>query len=226
MGSKLICEGSIFQESKILHEKKGKAIFKMILQDTDTPNQNKRIYPKLVLENSLRDCNERMNRKSFFGEMDHPLPKGDDRVDSVRQTVVSLERVSHYIRDYEFVGNQMIGECETASTPLGQTLYSLIQDKCGIGMSMRGLAELERNNEYSIVKDPLVIIAYDSVSLPSHKSAVVDFNKMRFESKDFFSDNIITENTGTVCFNGRCFLPNYFDKLVETRMLKFFDVWE
>ena len=92
--------------------------------------------------------------------------------------------------------------------------------KTGVGFSMRGLAELERGQDHNVVKSPLTIIAFDAVSMPSHKSAVVDFNEMKFESNMLFESK-----SGVVCVNGKCFMPNYFDKLVETKMVTFFDRW-
>jgi hypothetical protein len=47
------------------------------------------------------------------------------------------------------------------------------------------------------------------------------FNEMQFEQ------NLLTENTrtGVVCVGGKCFMPDYFDKLVESKMVTFFERW-
>lgn len=220
MNSSFILESTpILQEAKILKSDAGKAIFRMVLQTADEINHNRRRYPRQVLEGGLHECEERMRRRAFFGEMDHPFPQGNETFDSVRQTTVSLEGISHIIRDYDFKDNHVIGEIETASTPKGAILLGLIKDQAGVGMSMRGLAELERMQEYDEVKGPLTIISFDAVSLPSHQSAIIDFNEMRFESE------LITENCGLVCHDGKCYLPDYFDKLVENKVIKFFDKW-
>jgi len=218
--SHFIAESCIIQEATVVKEYNNKAIFRMILQDADNINQNKRLYPKPVLSEAMAQCEERMKRKAFLGELDHPVPKGNDSYDGVRQTTVSLKEVSHYIRAYEWQGTHLMGEIETASTKYGHVLHGLLKDGSGIGMSMRGLAELERLQEYNLVKGPLMIIAFDAVSLPSHKSAVVNFNEMRFESA------MLTEQSqNMICLNGQCFLPNYFDKLIETKTIRFFDHW-
>ena len=220
MNSSFILESiPILQEAKIVKADASKAIFKMVLQTADEINHNRRKYPRDVLAEALSSCEERMRRRAFFGEMDHPFPQGNETFDSVRQTTVSLEGISHIIRDYQFKGNHVIGEIETASTPKGAILLGLIKDQAGIGMSMRGLAELERLQDYDEVKGPLTIISFDAVSLPSHQSALIDFNEMQFES------SVITEQCGLVCHNGKCYLPEYFDKLVETKVIKFFDKW-
>jgi hypothetical protein len=219
MGS-LIIEQSIFSEAKMIKESPTKAIFRCPIQTVDEVNQNHRLYPSGVLKEGMGSCDGRMKRRAFYSELDHPLPTGNDRVDGIRQTTVSLEKVSHIIRDYEFRNNTLIGEMETTSTPNGGILLGLLKDKTGVGFSMRGLAELERLQDHNIVKAPLTIIAFDAVSMPSHRAAVVDFNEMKFESHLLFESP-----SGMVCLNGRCFMPNYFDKLIETKAIKFFDKW-
>jgi len=218
MGS-LIIEGSIFSEAKMIKETPSKAIFRCPIQSVDEVNQNHRLYPSSVLSEGMNNCTERMNRRAFFSELDHPLPTGNENVDGIRQTTVSLEKVSHLIRTYEFRNNHLMGEMETTSTPNGAILLGLLKDKAGVGFSMRGLAELERLQDHNVVKSPLTIIAFDAVSMPSHKSAVVDFNEMKFEQHMLF------ESPTKICIGGRCFMPDYFDKLVETKVIQFFERW-
>ena len=137
-----------------------------------------------------------------------------------------LKEVSHIIRDYEWRGNHLVGELETASTPNGQIFAGLLQDKSGVGLSMRGLASIKRENEFNKVEGPLTVVAFDSVSLPSHKSAVVDFNEMRFESQKFITEGVREGKDGVICTpDGQCYLANYFDRLVENKVVEFFDRW-
>lgn len=216
--SSLICEGALMQEAKVVSDTPGKAIFRCTIQTADDVNQNRRMYPRTVLESGMQSCAPRMRARAFLSELDHPIPAGT-QTDSIRQTTVQLKEVSHIIRDYEWKGNHLVAEMENTSTPNGAILYGLLRDKSGIGFSMRGLAELERLTEYNLVKGPLTIIAFDAVSQPSHKAAVVNFSEMRFESK------MLQESAGRICIDGRCFLPDYFDKLVETKVINFFDKW-
>lgn len=221
--SAFILESPIFQEAKILKSDPGKAIFRMVMQTVDEENQNRRIYPSAVMQEAMRDVEPRMTRRAFFGELDHPTPAGNEQFDGVRQTTVMLKDASHIIRNYDFKGNHLMGEIETSSTPNGAILLGHLKDKAGVGLSMRGMAELEKQENRNIVKSPLMVVAYDAVSLPSHSAAVVDFNEMKFESL-----NVLTENSrcGTVCTpDGKCFLVDYFDKLVETKVIQFFDRW-
>lgn len=214
-----IIEQAIFQEAEVIKSSPNKAFFRMILQTVDEKNQNKRIYPSSVVMEALKECRPRMERRSFYGELDHPFPMGNDEYDGVRQTTVALKEASHIVREYELDGNKVIGELETLRTDNGRTLLGLLHDKTGVGISMRGMAELEKRADASIVKSPLTIICYDAVSLPSHSSAIVNFSEMRFES------SILRETKDLVCIYGVCFLPNYFDKLVEKKIIKFCKKW-
>jgi len=216
--SSLILEGAIMQEAAIIKETPGKAIFRCTVQTADDINANKRMYPMSVLESGMQGCAPRMKSRAFLSELDHPIPTGTQS-DGIRQTTVQLHEVSHIIRDYDWKGNHLVAEMETTSTPNGGILYGLLKDKSGIGFSMRGMAELQRMQEYNIVKGPLTIIAFDAVSQPSHKAAVVNFSEMQFES------SMLTESAGQICIDGRCFLPDYFDKLVESKIVTFFDKW-
>lgn len=216
--SSLILEGAILQEAAVIKDSPGKAIFRCTVQTADDINQNRRMYPHGVLEEGMQGCAPRMRARAFLSELDHPIPTGNS-TDGMRQTTVQLKEVSHIIRDYQWKGNHLVAEMETTSTPNGAILHGLLRDKSGIGFSMRGLAELQRLTEYNLVKGPLTIIAFDAVSQPSHKAAVVNFSEMRFES------SMLMESNGQICANGRCFLPDYFDKLIESKVITFFDRW-
>lgn len=220
--SSLIVESAIYQEAQVIKSNPTKAIYRMVLQTVDEVNQNRRLYPKKVLAESMVNNNDRIKSRQFLGELDHPFPSGNNDIDAVRQSTVSLKEISHLIRDYEFQGNKLIGELETTG-PYGGDLLTLLKDRIGVGISMRGMAELDRQQEMNVVKSPLMVICFDSVSMPSHKSAVVNFNEMRFESM-----NLLTESScgTTVCTpDGKCYLANYFDKLVETKIIQFASRW-
>jgi len=216
---KFISESATYQTPKIVNKNPNKAIFRMLLQDSNNINQNRRLYPREVLAEGINNCKSLISKRAFFGELDHPLISSDQAANAQRQTTVSLEGISHIIRDYEFRGDNLYGELETASTPKGQILLGLIKDKAGIGMSMRGMAELQKEQDYNRVSSPLTIISFDAVSRPSHVGAVIDFNEMKFESY------MLQEQAGLICLNGRCFLPNHLDRLIETKMIGFFDTW-
>jgi hypothetical protein len=217
-----IGESAIYQEAQIIKADPKKAIYRMTLQTCDEVNQNKRLYPKKVLVTGMENARERISKK-LPGELDHPLLQGSEQYDGMRQTTVLLKEVSHYIRDYEFQGNLLVGECETASTRNGRDLLGLIMDKCIVGKSMRGMAELANNGGINVVQDPLYIITFDAVSLPSHKAATIRLDEIKFESRNLLQESCSGK---LVCTSeGVCYLADYFDKLVETKVIRFFDIW-
>jgi hypothetical protein len=218
--SSLIIEQSIFSEANIVKQSPTRAIFRCPIQTADEVNQNGRVYPGSVLGEGMEKCRPRMEKRAFYSELDHPLPSGNQQVDGIRQTTVALSNSSHIIRSYDMKGNVLVGEMETLTTDAGRQLFALLRDKTGVGFSMRGLAELERLQDHNVVKAPLTIIAFDAVSMPSHRAAVVDFNEMKFEH-----EALLETASGMVCVNGKCFLPDYFDRLVESRIIQFFDRW-
>lgn len=219
--SHLIIESNILQEADIVKMGPSKAVFRMVAQTYDEVNQNKRMYPENVLKEAMKNCNDRMQKRMMTGELDHPLLTGSEQIDGVRQTTVLLKEASHLFRTYDWSGNRLILELETLTTYNGQQFFSLLRDKVTVGLSMRGMAELDVKNNIKIVKSPLYIVTFDAVSNPSHKSAVVDFSEMKFESA-----HNLTESCGVICTaDGKCFLPEYLDKLIETKMIKFCDRW-
>lgn len=219
--SNLIIETAILQEANIVKMEPVRAIVRMVAQTYDEVNQNKRLYPGPVLKEAMNNCADRIKEGRMTGEMDHPLLTGSDQIDGIRQTTVMLEKVSHRFRDYDWSGNRLIVEFETLTNTCGKNLFALLQDKVAVGLSMRGMAELDIRDNVKIVKAPLFIVTFDAVSNPSHKAALVNFNQMRFESV-----SMITESCGVICTpDGHCYLSEYFDKLIETKMIKFCDRW-
>ncbi|OQB42017.1 MAG: Prohead core protein protease [candidate division CPR1 bacterium ADurb.Bin160] len=226
----LIIESAIYQEAQIVSQKPNKAVFRMVIQTVDEVNRNGKYYPKEVLVQGLNDARERMTTRSFICELDHPLPTGNNTFDMARQPQVLLKESSHLLTDYEFDGNKVIGEMETLDTPSGHILKGLLLEKCTVGMSLRGLAYQTKKDGYKLVGGPLYIIAYDAVSNPSHKAAVVNFNEVSFrESIHLLKENchkkpkkieFVEENGNIICTNeGVCYLSDYFDKLIEKKIL-------
>lgn len=218
--SVFICENAIYQEAELVKSKGNKAVFRSVIQTADDENRNKRVYPRPVLEQGMGDCRERMSRRAFVNELDHPIPSGNRQFDAIRQTTVLLDQVSHIIRDYQWDDNVLRAEMETSSTPKGEILAGLMKDRSGIGFSMRGMGSVDQMGGRNVVQGPLTIISYDAVSRPSHQGAIVDFREMSFES-----ENLIHEGENLIEFNGQLFLPNYFDKLLEQRMFNFMSRW-
>jgi hypothetical protein len=210
--SNIIIESAVFaQPEKVKKYTDGKVIFEAYLQEADTKNQNKRIYPQKVLNEAMNKINEKIARRAFVGELDHPISE-----DQVRQTTVMYKEVSHIIREWGWDGTLIRGVVETTPySPNGKTLSGLILDRVPVGFSLRGLADVEDKSSFQEVLSPLIIISYDSVSEPSHNTATIQ------EIRNEHVVHIMNESKQLIrCSNGKCYLPNYFDELIEKRILK------
>lgn len=164
--------------------KNHKVKFRACLQTVDEVNSNKRLYKKEDLMEALSNVSDKIKKRMFLGELDHPTED-----DQKRQVVVLLKNASHLVTRVETSGREIIGTCETLTTPSGQILTSLIKDKVPIGFSLRALGNVEVKDGVSVVKKPIFIVTYDAVSNPSHREAVVR--------------EVMTE--GLICINGVCF---------------------
>ena len=208
----IIKEGAaVFSRPEKVKARNDSIIFEAYLQEADVINQNKRRYRREVLNDGMMRINNKIRRGALLGELDHPFDK-----DQVRQATVSYKEVSHIIREWGWDGNMIKGTLETLpESPNGQILNGLIRRKVPVGFSLRALADVEDNGVCQDVLSPMMIITYDCVSEPSHSTATIQ------EVKSESVVQIVKEsNTLISCSNGKCYLPNYFDELVERGILK------
>jgi len=210
--SNIVIESAVFAApEKVKKYTDGKVIFEAYLQEADIKNQNKRLYPRRVLDIAMKKVDEKIKRRAFLGELDHPITD-----DQIRQTTVMYQNVSHIIREWGWDGPMIKGVIETTPySQSGKILSGLIYDRVPVGFSLRGLADVEDRGSFQEVMDPLIVICYDSVSEPSHNTATIQ------EIKNENVIHIMNESKQLIrCSNGKCYLPNYFDELIEKRILR------
>lgn len=149
-------------------EKKAPILVKAILQRADAVNQNKRVYPMVILQREVENYKKAVREGRATGELDHP--------DS---SVVSLENISHVIRDIWWDGNEVVGTVEILNTPKGRIAQELMEGGVKLGISSRGVGETMKNNEgYDVVDESFMLVAFDLVSEPStHNAWLVHENK-------------------------------------------------
>lgn len=149
----------------------GRVSFEAILQEAETPNQNKRKYSKNLLQEGLNDVKIQMQRNSFLGEMDHPSGAG---ISIQRQATVLFKEASHRIVSAEFDNNLLVGKLETLSEGNGKILAGLIRDNVKVGFSLRALGSLKEDGSgYKVVTKPFKMVTYDAVSVPSNTPAYI-----------------------------------------------------
>lgn len=139
----------------------GKLLLRGIIQKADTQNQNKRIYPAEVLRREIENYQKAVRENRAVGELDHP-----------ETSAVSLDRVSHIIREMRWEGNNVLGVVEVLNTPKGKILQDLLSAGVQIGISSRGVGSTEKTNEgLDMVQPDYQIICFDIVSEPSTPGA-------------------------------------------------------
>lgn len=184
MGKQLLREWIGLQyDAKTIKESRekneGKLILSGIIQKADTPNQNKRIYPAEILHREIENYQKAVREARAVGELDHP-----------ESSSVSLDRVSHVIREMWWDGPNVCGRVEVLPTPKGKILESLLESGITIGISSRGVGSTEKNNEsLDIVQPDYQIICFDIVSEPSTPGAYLqaEGKQIELETKVRFS---------------------------------------
>ena len=132
-----------------------------VFQRADEENNNKRIYPKALLNREVEKLAESLNGRRLMGELDHP------QHDSVK-----LSNVSHLITKLDIKGNDIIGEAEILNTPMGQVAKALIEGGVQIGISSRGMGTLSEGQDGKrYVNEDFRLITWDLVADPSTRGA-------------------------------------------------------
>jgi hypothetical protein len=149
---------NVVKEAK---EQRVPIVLKAILQRADALNQNKRVYPRAILEREVQNYSKAVQEGRATGELDHP--------DS---SVVSLANVSHVIRSIDWNGNEVVGTIEILNTPKGKIAQDLMEGGVKLGISSRGIGDVQKNNEgHDIVDETFMLVAFDLVSEPSTHGA-------------------------------------------------------
>ena len=199
-----------------------------ILQDADTPNRNKRVYPKSVIENALKNpyIDEKLKTNSLAGEMNHPEPGSNLQ----RQMTIDMRNISHFIRRVYWDPKNpklLLGDIETSANTVGRDFRDMIlENGMQCSFSMRGGGDTVTKGGLDYVKDPLRILTWDAVQFPSHKAAYM-ISKMSESSTldvtmgmmtEYLSKN--SENFNVICESIDCFsMDNYNLSLSEGKII-------
>jgi len=170
----------------------GNPIVEGILTTVELKNGNGRYYPRKLWEDELEKYSEFVNENRAMGELDH----SDEQV-------VNLKNVSHVIRKIWWDGDNIMGRIEILPTPAGNILRSLIENNVTIGVSSRGVGELEQKGGVMEVSS-YSLICWDAVSNPSNPGSFPKLvNESLISPKYNYSqvNNIIRE---ILCSKGSC----------------------
>ena len=161
---KLITECS--QDVEYIVEGKNKQQYiKGIFMQSDVQNQNGRVYPYSVLQNEVKNYNNKYVKESrALGELGHP-----------DGPTINLDRVSHIITELYEDGKNFIGKAKIMDTPNGKIVKNLIESGVRLGVSSRGLGSVKQNKSgVNEVQKDFVLSTVDIVSDPSAPEAFVN----------------------------------------------------
>ena len=163
MNKQLLIEYNSFQPlPQSLNEAKklanGNMVVSGLVQATDKPNANRRIYPYEVLKRQVDQYVQGpIAENRALGELDHP-----------ESSIINLKNVSHNIVRLWWDGKDLYGDIEILPTPSGNILRELFKNNITVGISSRAMGSTTPIGEGLVqVEDDLELICWDFVSTPS-----------------------------------------------------------
>ncbi len=181
MSKQLLIEYSAFQplpqsltEAKRLAN--GNMVVSGLVQATDKPNANRRIYPYPILKMQVdKYIAGPIAENRALGELDHP-----------ESSVINLKNVSHNIVRLYWNDKDLYGDVEILPTPSGNILKELFKNNITVGISSRAMGSVTPIGEGLVqVEDDLDLICWDFVSTPSTYGAYMKPVTGLRESKDY-----------------------------------------
>jgi hypothetical protein len=150
------------------------------LQEADKPNQNKRVYPKHILDKTIAQFADTINNGGIVGELDH-----------ANDAVVHLKDASHVIKRLWWEGNDLMGEGIILDTPQGRVMKTLLDNGIRVGLSSRGVGNGKVDDDGNlVVGESYKMVAFDAVSQPSTRQA---YAKQIIESVQLDSNDELLE---------------------------------
>ena len=139
------------------------------MQRCEAPNQNKRIYPRRILQREYMNLEKVVREGRATGELDHP-----------DTSTVSLEKVSHVVREMLWEGDTWVGRIEILPTPMGKIAETLIESGVTLGISSRGVGSTSTNESgLDIVQDDFTLVCFDLVQEPSTHGAFMTLGESK-----------------------------------------------
>lgn len=133
-----------------------------LFQESDIQNANGRVYPRLVISDAVGTIQDDIGRRAVYGEYDHPP-----------DAKIHLDRISHLVTKVWMDGNKVYGEAEVLDNqPLGRCLRGLFERKCQVGISSRGVGDMElremsEGKQFYEVMPGYQFVTWDAVAEPS-----------------------------------------------------------
>ena len=150
-----------------------------LFQEGDKENANGRVYgTRDVLAPAVESIQADISNRGVMGEYDHPA-----------DAKIHLDRVSHLITKIWMEGRKVYGEAEILHRlPCGACLRGLFEHKIRVGISSRGVGDMEvvesGGQEKYKVMPGYSFVTWDAVAEPSVNGAILNIqeglnNKLR-----------------------------------------------
>ena len=162
-----ICQDLLTEEEKI-QVKNGAIFLTGVMQRADAKNGNGRVYPMNILKREVENYMKSVKEYRSCGELDHP-----------EDSVVNLKNASHMVTSLWWEGQDLMGKIKVLTTPSGNILKSLINDRVTLGISSRGLGSVIEQQGQTLVEDDFQLICFDIVSEPSTQGAYMSMTESK-----------------------------------------------
>ena len=146
-----------------------------IFAQAEVLNGNKRVYPRHILENAVKEYNVNYLAKGKsigeFNHPDYPVPKWDN--------------AAIMIKELRMDGNNVYGKALVLDTEKGKHLQALIKGGYNVGVSTRGLGNTKLNESGNTEVTAYQMTAVDVVDNPSAPDAHVNpiYESVNWEQK-------------------------------------------
>lgn len=130
-----------------------------IFSSAEVENNNKRKYPRDILEREVDKIHEKVSNRYLWGELGHP-PSPE----------INPERIAILVEGLEWKGNNVYGKAKILDTPMGKIARTLVKEG-KLGISSRGLGTV---NDDGYVNEDYKLICYDLVTDPSNHPSWVN----------------------------------------------------
>jgi len=144
-----------------------------LIQMGDQPNGNGRYYStNEVLAPAIKQIQEDIKARAVLGEFDHPS-----------DAKIHLDRVSHLMTNVWMEGRKVFGEAEILhKLPCGACLRGLFEHKVRVGISSRGVGDMEvvsesNGQETYRVLPGYTFVTWDAVAEPSVNGAILNIQE-------------------------------------------------
>jgi hypothetical protein len=135
--------------------------FRGKFQEAEQVNKNKRLYPRVVLDENVKRLEETVKSRGLVGELDHPT-----------DSIIHFKEASHIITKLWWDNNTLMGEGQILNTAHGKQLKALLDDGVRIGISSRGVGNGKVNEDgILVIGESYKLITFDAVADPSTYAA-------------------------------------------------------